>query len=200
MTDRNLKYNGTFSSNGILFKESVKLLPILTGAHLEEELAREVKENNLLQINSEATRGRAIREIRKRNLFAPDAFWSLFAQSPDEEQRLLFFYLCLKAYRILFDLHFKVTVRKFHVDASLPDNFQYKMALDELASDNTVVAGWSETTLVKTFANYRSLLRTAGLLAGTRLQQPGVNPNFWKHFQRWQDPWFTEACFLTINS
>jgi hypothetical protein len=199
MSERNLEYNGTFSANGILFSETVRLKSILAGENVDENLALEVRENKLLQINSEATRGRVIREIRKRNKYAPAGFWNEFAQCPEEEQRLLFFYLCLKTYRILFDLHFKVTVRRFHVDATLPDNFQYKMAVDELASENEVAAGWSETTLVKTFSNYRRLLRVAGLLAGEKLQKPNVNPDFWEQFRKVKEFWFMEACFQTVN-
>lgn len=199
MIGRNLKYNGTFSSNGILFNETVRLVQILKSDDVEGGLANEIIENKLLQINSETTRGRAVREIRKRNKYAEIGFWNHFDQSSEHEQRLLFFYLCLKTYRILFDLHFTVTIKKFHVDSTLPDNFYFKMAVDELASENVVVAGWSETTLVKTFSNYRSLLRVAGLLVGERLKRPTANPEFWEKFKQKKDLWFLEACFQPIN-
>jgi hypothetical protein len=166
MIGRNLKYNGTFSSNGILFNETISLVQILKSDNAEEGLAKEVKENNLLQINSEATRGRAVREIRKRNKYTEPGFWDRVDQSTEPEQRLLFFYLCLKTYRILFDLHFLVTVKRFYIDSILPETFYYKMAVDELASGNEKVAAWSETTLKKTLSNYRSLLRVSGLLKG----------------------------------
>lgn len=199
MSRRNLEYNGTFSASGILFSETVRLQSVLAGENVENELALEVRENRLLQINSEATRGRAVREIRKRNIWAPKGFWTIFSESARNERSLLFFYLCLKTYRILFDLHFKVTVKRYHIDSILPENFYFKMTVDELASENNTVAGWSETTLVKTFSNYRSLLRVAGLLDGNRLQSPQVNSQFWEQFRKNDDTWFLEACFQSIN-
>ena len=199
MIERNLKYNGTFSANGILFNETVRLISILEGDNVEAELAKEVKENKLLQINSEATRGRAIRDIKKRNKYANKDFWRQFAQANDNEQRLLFLYLCLKTYKILFDLHFFVTVKRFHIDATLPETFYYKMAVDELASENPTVAGWSESTLTKTFSNYRSLLRVSGLLSGDRLCLPNVGQHFWDQFKTKNEFWFMEACFQSIK-
>lgn len=199
MIGRNLKYNGTFSSNGILFNETISLVQILKSDNVEDGLAKEVKENNLLQINSEATRGRAVREIRKRNKYTEPGFWDRFDQSTEPEQRLLFFYLCLKTYRILFDLHFLVTVKRFYIDSTLPETFYYKMAVDELASGNEKVAAWSETTLKKTLSNYRSLLRVSGLLKGDMLTSPNVDDSFWDQFKMNSEIWFLEACFQPIN-
>jgi hypothetical protein len=199
MIGRNLKYNGTFSSNGILFNETISLVQILKSDNVEEGLAKEVKENELLQINSEATRGRAVREIRKRNKYTETGFWDRFDQSTEPEQRLLFFHLCLKTYRILFDLHFLVTVKRFYIDSTLPETFYYKMAVDELASGNEKVAAWSETTLIKTLSNYRSLLRVSGLLKGVMLTSPNVDDSFWDQFKTNGEIWFLEACFQPIN-
>ncbi len=199
MIGRNLKYNGTFSSNGILFNETISLVQILKSENVEDGLAKEVKENNLLQINSEATRGRAVREIRKRNKYTEPGFWDRFDQSTEPEQRLLFFYLCLKTYRILFDLHFLVTVKRFYIDSTLPETFYYKMAVEELASGNEIVAAWSETTLKKTLSNYRSLLRVSGLLKGEMLTSHNIDDSFWDQFKTNGEVWFLEACFQPIN-
>lgn len=199
MSGRNLKYNGTFSANGILFNETIGLVPILKSDHVEEDLAKEVKENNLLQINSEASRRRTVSEIRKRNQYAEQGFWDNFNQSAEQEQRLLFFYLCLKTYRILFDLHSLVTVKRFFIDAAMPETFYYKMAIDELASENEKVAAWSETTLKKTLSNYRSLLRVSGLLKGELLTAPNCNDSFWYQFRTKEEGWFLEACFQPIK-
>lgn len=199
MIGRNLKYNGTFSSNGILFNETIRLVQILKSDNVDVGLSKEVKENNLLQINSEATRGRAVREIRKRNKHTEPGFWDRFDQSTEPEQRLFFLYLCIKTYRILFDLHFLVTVKRFYIDSTLPETFYYKMAVDELASGNEKVAAWSETTLKKTLSNYRSLLRVSGLLKGELLTSPNVVDSFWDQFKTNGEIWFLEACFQPIN-
>ncbi len=199
MIERNLKYNGTFSSNGILYNETIRLVKILGSDDVIQGLAKEVTENQLLQVNSETTRGRVIREIKKRNKYADKGFWQQFIRSSENEQRLLFFYLCLKSYRILFDLHFMVTVKRFHIDTTLPETFYYKMAVDEIASENQTVAGWSETTLTKTFSNYRSLLRISGLLSGERLRVPDVDLHFWEQFKTQNEFWFMEACFQPLK-
>lgn len=199
MIERNLKYNGTFSSNGILFSETKRVLEILKGDDVNEDLKKEVIENNLLQINSEETRGRAVREIKKRNKFVTKDFWEHFDLSTENEQSLLFFYLCLKTYRILFDLHFMVTVKRNFIDSTIPDTFNYKMAVDELASNNEKVAGWSESTLKKTLSNYRSLMRVSGLLKGKALVTPFLNDSFWDQFKDKGEFWFLEACFQRVK-
>ncbi|MCK9411437.1 MAG: DUF1819 family protein [Prolixibacteraceae bacterium] len=199
MIERNLKYNGTFSSNGVLFNETIRLVGVLKSDELEEALAKDIKENKLLQINSEETRGRAIREIRKRNKYAEPGFWEDFSRASEEEQRLMFFYLCLKTYRILFDLHFLVTVKRYHIDTTVPETFYYKMVTDELASIDKTVAAWSDTTLKKTLSNYRSLLRVAGLLKGDQLTTPFVPASFWTQFTERNEYWFLEACFQSIK-
>lgn len=199
MIERNLKYNGTFSSNGVLFNETIRLVDVLKSEEVNVGLAKDIKENRLLQINSEETRGRAIREIRKRNRYAEPGFWEDFSLANEDEQRLLFFYLCLKTYRILFDLHFLVTVKRYHIDSTMPETFYYKMATDELASENKTVAAWSETTLTKTLSNYRSLLRVSGLLKGDQLTTPFVPVSFWNKFKERNEYWFLEACFQSIK-
>lgn len=199
MIERNIKYNGTFSANGILFNETVRLLPVLAGDAVDAELARETNENNLLQINSEATRGRAIREIRKRNKFVDTEFWNHFEDAMDNERRLMFLYLCLKTYRILFDLHMTVTVKRYFIDSTLPETFYYKMAVDEMSSGNKTVASWSETTLKKTLSNYRSLLRVSGLLNGETLVKPNVDDAFWNQFTLRGEYWFLESCFQPVK-
>lgn len=199
MIERNLKYNGTFSANGVLFNETIRLVDVLKSEEVDVGLAKDIKENKLLQINSEETRGRAIREIRKRNRFAETGFWEDFSLHTEKEQRILFFYLCLKTYRILFDLHFLVTVKRYHIDSTMPETFYYKMATDELASENKTVAAWSETTLTKTLSNYRSLLRVSGLLKGDQLSTPYVAVSFWDQFKVKNEFWFLEACFQSIK-
>lgn len=195
MRERNMAYDGTFSANGILYNETISLLELLQSDEVNAALAHEIKENNLLKINSESTRGRAIREIKKRNRFADKEFWAEFAQAGDPQRRLMFLYLCLKTYRIVYDLHFMVTVKRYYLDTTMAENFYYKMAIDELASMNPRLAALSETTLIKTLSNYRSLLRVAGLLMGNQLVLPGVAETFWEPYQRRGEQWFLEACF-----
>lgn len=199
MIERNMAYDGTFSSNGILFNETISVLDILRSEEVDGALAKEVKENSHLKINAESTRGRAVREIKKRNRFAGHEFWEVFAQSGDQERGLMFLYLCLKTYRILYDLHFMVTVKRYYLDTTIAENFYYKMAIDELSSMTPKVAALSETTLVKTLANYRSLLRVAGLLKGTQLVVPTVSDSFWEPYQQRGEQWFLEACFQRIK-
>ncbi len=52
------KYSASFTTGGLLFKETNSLLPLLAAENATELIEKEKKENQYLQINSEAARGR----------------------------------------------------------------------------------------------------------------------------------------------
>jgi len=55
--NRNRTYLSATSATGGLFQREINaLLPLLLSANSQELLAKEVKENNLLQINAQSTR------------------------------------------------------------------------------------------------------------------------------------------------
>ena len=132
---------------------------------------------------------------KRRYHLAPDDFWSHFFGWHEHEQKLALFYLCLKTYPVLLDLHFEVTIKKFKSGNKL-DAYDLQMRLDELASNDEDIAKWSESTFNKINVQYRKALKDAGLFDGenpTNISK--VNDHFWNFFNDINEPWFLEACF-----
>jgi hypothetical protein len=87
----------TTSAGGLYTREILALLPYLKSSDVGKLLKREVAENKLLQINSEKTRAKVIRQIEGRLKFTFEGFWEDFESLTTIQQSIKLFYLVLKA-------------------------------------------------------------------------------------------------------
>lgn len=195
MTIKNKKYDANFTAGGLLFNEFIALEVLLLSENFEEGIAIEEEQNNVIGIATNSARKRIISEIKRRYHLAPDDFWSHFFVWHEHEQKLALFYLCLKTYPVVLDLHFEVTIKKFKSGNKL-DAYDLQMRLDELASNDEDIAKWSESTFNKINVQYRKALKDAGLFDGEKPTNISkVNDHFWNFFNDINESWFLEACF-----
>ena len=195
MTIKNKKYDANFTAGGLLFNEFIALEVLLLSKNFEEGIAIEEEQNNVIGIATNSARKRIISEIKRRYNLAPDHFWSHFFGWHEYEQKLALFYLCLKTYPVVLDLHFEVTIKKFKSGNKL-DAYDLQMRLDELASNDEDIVKWSESTFNKINAQYRKALKDAGLFDGEKpINISKVNDHFWNFFNDINESWFLEACF-----
>jgi hypothetical protein len=195
MTIKNKKYDANFTAGGILFNEFIALEVLLLSENFEEGIAIEEEQNNVIGIATNSARKRIISEIKRRYHLAPDDFWSHFFGWHENEQKLALFYLCLKTYPVVLDLHYEVTIKKFKSGNKL-DAYDLQMRLDELASNDKDVAKWSDSTYKKINVQYRKALKDVGLWNGERLlEATNASSQFWNYFKDHQDGWFLSACF-----
>ena len=125
----------------------------------------------------------------------PNDFWIYFFGWNENEQKLALFYLCLKTYPLIFDIHFEVTLKKFKLGAPL-DTYSIQMQIDEIASSDEDVATWSDSTYKKINVQYRKALKDVGLWNGERLlEATNASSQFWNYFKDHQEGWFLSACF-----
>ena len=66
MNKNNSPYTAALTGGGFLFEETLTLLPLLQAENREELLQEEKVNNNLLHINAERSRSKAILEITMR--------------------------------------------------------------------------------------------------------------------------------------
>jgi len=190
---KNLDAN--FTAGGLLYNDFVAISSILTSDNFLKEINEEIQVNKLLGIPTESARKRVILEIVRRYEIVSTTFWDWFVTISEMEQKLALFYLCLKTYPIVFDLHMEVGLKKYKLGADL-DAFAVKMRLDELSSMNDSVGLWSESTLDKINSQYRTTLKDCGLLTGEVLNAPANIPDsFWDYFDGLDESWFKEMCF-----
>lgn len=197
MSDNNSKkYDANFTAGGILHHEFLSLKEIILSDNFEELIKIEEEENQYMAVAMKSARKRIIAEIKRRYNAAPTNFWEHFFQWTEAEQKTALFYLCLKTYPLILDIHLEVTIPKFKISGHL-DPYDIQMRFDEIASIDEKVATWSSKTLDKLNSQYRTALKEIGLLSKSNLQKSNVKDEiFWNYFMEINEQWFQKACFL----
>jgi len=197
MNNNKSKYDANFTAGGLLFNEFKALEEMLVGVKFDQLIKQEEEENNKIGIATSSARKRVISEIKRRYKVAPTDFWDNFFIWSEAEQKLALFYLCLKTYPLIMDIHLEVALKKYRIGAKL-DAYDIQMRFEEIMSTDEEVASWSDATLKKLNVQYRKALRDPGLYSTSkRLQKPEkISTQFWNYFKEINEPWFLEACFM----
>ena len=181
-----------------LYYEFSRMLPLLMEANAEALLRDEVENNRVLQVNSLASRKRFVAEFKRRYAAVPRPFWQAWQQLSEAGQRAGLFYAILKTYKLVFDLHVNVAMRKWRsVDHTLQRD-DLMMELNELSAHDAYVDSWSDLTKSKCCSSYLTMLRQSGLLdAKSHALTPiHLDANEWAYYVRKGEEWFLEACLL----
>jgi len=199
MNNHQSPYSASFTAGSLLFKETSCLLPLLLSEHPKSLIEEEIKNNHLLKINSEKARKRTVLEIIKRISFVKSDLWLFYAERNVCEQKLLLFYVCLKAYKLMFDFHFNVTIKRWNSSSRQIDSYHYRMELDEIAAKDKAVDSWSNDTKNKLISVYLTILKDIGMLdkKSNMLSQVDAAKDFWHFFEINYEDWFLDACLLS---
>lgn len=188
-------YSAAITGGGFLFDETDALLPLLQSVDASSLLAEETLHNNVLHINAETSRKKAILEIRRRYASVPAGFWKDYQQLSRGDRMVALFYVILKTYKILFDFHVNVAMRKWNSVSRRLEPSDLTMEFYEIAARDPFVDSWSETTRRKVVGAYLTILRRVGMLNedGTLRQ---LNASNFDYYLRIGEPWFLEAALL----
>ena len=193
-----MSYDANFTAGGLLLNEFQALESILTKEGVEEALMEERAANAVVGIKTDGARKRILLEVWRRYQAVPAEFWGhLYACSP-REQQLALFYVVLKTYSLVRDLHFDVAVRRQRTSGTLAA-FDVTAYLDGVAGRDAEVAQWSQATLDKLGSQYRTVLTDCGLWNQEQLvPATHVSDAFESHYITAGEGWFLEACFLPV--
>lgn len=192
------KLDANFTAGGILYQEFSGLMDIVESKNFNDLISAETENNAFIGIAVESSRKRIITEIKRRYKNAPSHFWSHFKEWNTNEQKLALYYLCLKTYPLIFDIHFEVVIKKYMLGSNL-DDYDIQMRFDELASMDADFAQWAEITLYKLNVQIRKALKDAGIYDGEKLNSPReIGTDFWKYFKDIGETWFLKAAFVNI--
>lgn len=193
--NNNSPYSAAITGGGLLFSETNALLPLLQSADRETLLKDEKLNNRLLKINAETSRYRAIVEIARRYDAMPSYFWHDYQSMNEEDQLAALFFVILKTYKICFDFHINVTMRKWN---SISKSLLYDdidMEFNEVAARDEFVDSWSDKTKRKIASTYLTILRKVGILDTEDNLHPLSAGNF-DYYIKNGEQWFLEACLL----
>ena len=196
MTKIKSPYTAAITGGGFLFTETNVLLPLLQSADREALLKDERVNNRLLQINAESSRYNAIVEIARRYDAMPTNFWEDYKNMNEEDQQVALFFVILKTYKICFDFHINVTMRKWNsISKSLVFD-DIEMEFNEVSARDEFVDSWSgEKTKRKVASSYLTILRKVGILDNEDNLHPLSASNF-DYYILNGEQWFLEACLL----
>ena len=195
MSINNSPYTASITGGGFLFEETNILLPLLQSDDREALLKDEKLNNRLLKMNAETSRYRAIMEIARRYDAMPSAFWGDYQSMSIDDQRIALFFVILKTYKICFDFHINVTMRKWN---SISKSLVYDdidMEFNEVSARDEFVDSWSDKTKRKVASAYLTILRKVGILDQEDQLHPLSASNF-DYYITIGEQWFLEACLL----
>ena len=134
-------------------------------------------------------------EIERRYDAMPPTFWNDFLQMDEEDQKAALFFVILKTYKICFDFHINVTLRKWN---SISKSLVYddiEMEFNEVSARDVFVDSWSDKTKRKVASSYLTVLRKVGILDKDDNLHPLSASNF-DYYIINGEQWFLEACLL----
>lgn len=194
---KNSPYTAAITGGGFLFRETIILLPLLMSTESEALLKKEKLENNLLQINRQTSRERAIFEIKRRFNTMPRTFWQDYRQMPEQSQKIALFFVILKTYKICFDFQINVTINKWHSISRSVTKDDLLMEFNEIGARDEFVDTWTDNTRNKIASAYLSILRKVGMLDDENQLHPVKDDNdAMAYYIRIGEQWFLEACLL----
>lgn len=189
-------YTAALTGGGFLFEETDALLPLLMAPN-STELVREEKVNNrLLHVNNENSRSRFINEIKRRYETMSHDFWEEYIKMSEEDRRAALLYAILKTYKIAFDFHINVTIRKWRSISKQIEKADLMIEFNEISAKDEFVDSWSDNTKEKIASTYITILRKAGMCdknGGLQVLKI-TNPEF--YLTGLGEPWFLEAALL----
>lgn len=191
----NSPYSAAITGGNLLFEETNILLPLLQSNDRKILLKDEKINNRLLKINAESSRYRTIVEIARRYDAMPSSFWKDYQVMNNEDQLVALLFVILKTYKICFDFHINVTMRRWNsISKSLAYN-DIDMEFSEISAHDEFVDSWSEKTKHKVGSTYLTILRKVGMLDMDNNLHP-LSANNFDYYISHGEQWFLEACLL----
>lgn len=192
------KYSASFTAGSLLHRETTAILHLLEAENAQELLEDEAKNNQFIQINAEKSRKRVINEITRRYAVADSQFWEFYKTRNVKEQKAMLFYICLRYYKLMFDFHFNVTVKRWLSSTQSVEPFLYRMELSEISGRNEEVNSWTESTKDKTISVYLRILKDIEMLHGKtmNLKPLELTDELIRFFVERNEFWFLDACLL----
>ena len=191
----NSPYTASITGGGFLYEETNTLLPLLQSADRDALLKDERINNRLLHINAETSRSRAMSEIIRRYDMMPAVFWQAYLSMNSQDQQAALLFVILKTYKICFDFHVNVTMRKWNsISKSLVID-DIMLEFNEVSARDEFVDSWSDKTKRKVASAYLTILRKVGILDKEDQLHPLTASNF-DYYIINGEQWFLEACLL----
>lgn len=194
----NSPYTAALTGCSFMFYEMNRCLPIFLSSDADQLKKQEVEENRLLMVNSLISRKRFLDEFQRRFNAVPRAFWLWYKSLNESAQRAALFYVMMKTYRLIFDFHFNVTVKRWKSAERFISKSDIMMEFNEISAKDDFVDSWSDNTKDRCASQYLTFLRHAGMMdeKTNELLPFRFSPGDVEYYFHSGDQWFLEASLL----
>lgn len=199
MPKNNSPYTSAFTACSFLFSEFNAVLPLLQSEDANQLLKEEAVNRHYLMVNNEASAKKILLEFKRRYASVPQDFWLWYDMLDETAQKAALLYVIIKTYKLVFDFHIHVAIKKWNsVDHSITTD-DLQMELLDVSANDEFVDSWSEQTKKKLMSAYLTILRQADMLdtKTNELRPIRLMPNEYKYYIDNGDVWFLDACLLT---
>lgn len=199
MMKKNSPYTSAFTACSFLFSEFNAVLPLLRSDNADLLLKDESVNRHYLMVNNEASARKILLEFKRRYKTVPIAFWDWYDTLDETAQKAALLYVIIKTYKLLFDFHIHVAIKKWNsVDHTLTTN-DLQMELLDVSANDEFVDSWSVQTKKKLMSAYLTILRQADMMDSktNELRPLRLMPNEYKYYIENGELWFLDACLLT---
>ena len=191
-------YSASFTGATMMFNEMNTVVSMLLKDNSSETVKKLRTDAQYLQINSTTGRERVTSELVKRFKMVPTSFWESYVNLAEAQKRLALLFVILKTYSLLFEFQVNLAIAKYNsIDRTINRN-DVLAAMSEIASRDSFVDSWTQTTRERAAEHYLAILKQAGLidvLTG-ELKIPDVSDADFVDYIKSGDLWFLQACFL----
>lgn len=192
----NSPYTAAITGCSFLFYEFKRMLPLMMHEDSERLLKEEIEANEILMVNARKSRTTFVCEFKRRFNSLPIHFWKEWLVWSEPAQRVGLLYAILKTYKLVFDFHLNIAIRKWNsIDHTLLKS-DLLMEFNEIAANDEFVDSWSDNTRNRCASAYLSILRQAGLMEKDELQPIHLDAEDYVYYIRTGEDWFLEACLL----
>lgn len=149
-------------------------------------------------MKTEHTRKKAVAEFIRRYNAVPRHFWTNYRIFSKEAKIVAMYYVNLKCYKLFFDLHLNLVLKKWNSVRQSVSRSEVIMEINEIATKDEFVDNWSDNTKEKVASSFLSFLRKAGFIKeGTDNLTPiQLHDNEFRFYLSLGETWFLEFCLL----
>lgn len=192
-------YSASFTGCSFMMYEMNRMLPLFLADNSEELIKREIEGNGVLMVNSMASRKKYISELKRRFEAVPRKYWEDYLGWNENCQRLGLLYVLLRSYRIVFDFHLNVTLKRWNSTNHSVSFDDIAMEVSQIAANDDFVDSWSDGTKRRVASAYLTFLSQAGIYDRRTFElhrAANVDDDFYAYFVSIGQDWFLEACLL----
>jgi len=195
---KNSPYSAALTGCSFMFYEMNRCLPLLLSSDAQALMKQEIEENKILLVNSLVSRQRFVAEFQRRFNAVPRNFWIWYQTLEEKAQRAALFYVIMKTYRLVFDFHFNVVVKKWRMAERIVTKSDILMEINEISGKDDFVDSWSDKTKNKCAVQFMTFLRQSGLMdeRTNEIHPLQFEPADVEYYFNTGDEWFLEAALL----